>query len=141
MRKKGLKISRMTKKFFVGNFKKVEKGLVGGSKKVKKVFVSKKHHHKKANLPAMKSINSTFIQPTATTFTSSFKLSEVLLTITDPNYNYFFGYPSNLPGGSSKGVEYYKNSKYLIGGPRKHCGGCCDNKIIIVTRAPDERLI
>ena len=142
-------------------------------KKVKRLFVAKKHHHKSKPKPrtvisstrtAQSSIFhtvtaalSTFstsisasassitptsiLQPTATTFNANPVLAvpaptptEVFITVTDRNYNYFLGYPTPLSG-----VHYYKNPRFMIAG-RRPCG-CCDNKIIIVTRAADERLI
>lgn len=129
-KRKGLKIGKKVKRLFVHS-----------GKKVKKVFVGHKHHHKKKKASAATTTTTTslqtFINPTATTFTNSFTLSEILMTVTDRNYNYFFGYPTNIPG--FKG-ELYESSRYLIAGRRKKCG-CCDNKIIIVTKAPEERLI
>lgn len=117
-------------------------------RKIKKIF-AKKHHHKKKQAappppppppPALTTSTSTStsvssLLPTATTFTTSFTPTAILLTITDRNYNYFYGYPTN-----SAGIDYYNSPRFLIARPPH--GGCgCGNKIIIVTRAPDERLI
>lgn len=114
-------------------------------KKIKKLFVAKKHHKK----PKPSSITApsptltppsltptmTLMAPTETTFSSSFTVSDVLITITDRNYNYFYGYATNVAG-----VNFYRSPKFLVAGPQQKCG-CCDNKIIIVTKAPEERLI
>lgn len=116
--------------------KKVKKLFVNSGKKAKKIFVKHKHHNHKASSTSI----STFIQPTATTFTSSFTLSELLMTITDRDYNYFYGYPTNIPGFGGNNVNLYRSSRYLIAKKRQNCG-CCDNKIIIVTKAPEEKLI
>lgn len=75
--------------------------------------------------------------PTATIFGAQGLTSmpaEVFITVTDRNFNHFLGYPTPLSG-----VNYYRNPNFLIAGQRP-CGSC-DNKIIIVTRAPDERII
>lgn len=107
-------------------------------KKIKKVFIHK--HHKKAS-SAASSFSQPFsiISPTATTFTqapSTFISKDVYFTYTDKNYNYFFGYPSH----GADGANYYRNPKLLIAQPTQKCA-CCDNKIIIVTRAPNYEII
>lgn len=139
------------------------KGKLKIGKKIRRLFVGKKHHkHDKAestsvyslvysarssiisaHLSLLSHVKPTSIPlPTATTFNgfpalyagSLPKQAEVYITVTDRNYNYFFGYPTVLSG-----VNYFRNPRFMIAG-RRPCG-CCDNKIIIVTRAPDERII
>lgn len=135
------------------------KGKLKIGKKVKRLFVAKKHHNKSISKSihmslAKKSERSSILQsisahletmsyatrtsiplPTVTTFNGSLKNhAEVYITLTDRNYNYFLGYPTILSG-----VNYFRNPRFMIAG-RRPCG-CCDNKIIIVTRAPDERII
>ena len=113
-------------------------------KKIEKLFIGKKHHNKKKTPntpPAIPNIIQSIVQstsmpePTATTFFSYFTASEILITMTDRDYNYYYGYPTNLDG-----VNYYQNSNFLVAGQRNQCG-CCDNKVIIVTRALEDRLI
>lgn len=134
-----------------------KKGKLKIGKKVKRLFVGKKHHknNKKVTTSTawtetIKSVRSSvrkkvssklksisIPQPTATTFNNIPALyagSEVYITLTDRNYNYFLGYPTPLAG-----VNYFRNPRYMVAG-RRPCG-CCDNKIVIVTRAPDERII
>lgn len=128
-------------------------------KKAKRLFVGKKHHNKNKSKSTTVSVSkkltrssirqslssrlatvslTSIPQPTATTFSTfpTFKAdSEVYITLTDRNYNYFLGYPT-----LQAGVNYFRNQRFMIAG-RRPCGGCCDNKIIIVTRAPDERIV
>jgi hypothetical protein len=130
---------------------KRRKGKLKIGKKVKRLFVPKKHHKKSkpssrttitrpsiSKTPSSRTLTTpslTLVAPTETTFSSSFTLSDVLITITDRNYNYFYGYATNVAG-----VNFYNSPKFLVAGPQQKCA-CCDNKIIIVTKAPDDRLI
>lgn len=140
-----------------------KKGKLKIGKKVKRLFVGKKHKNnstpksttvavsiKSAELSALSTFTAglstvslstptSIPHPTATTFndipsSATGQPAEVFITLTDRNYNYFFGYPTPLSG-----VNYYRNPRFMIAGQRP-CG-CCDNKIIIVTRAPDDRII
>ena len=103
-------------------------------KKVEKAFVPKKKHKRKAQSQSSSSIS--MISPTATTFTQSFPFisTDAYFTYTDKNFNYFLGYPSGGPNGAN----FYQNPGLLVAQPTRKCG-CCDNKLIIVTRAPDDR--
>ena len=126
-------------------------------RKIKRLFVGKKHHLNNNRATSMTTTMSSLISlkmsirssisselatvsipyPTSTTFGNFPPYqadSEVYITLTDRNYNYFLGYPTALAG-----VNYYRNPRFLVAG-RRPCG-CCDNKIIIVTKAPDERII
>lgn len=133
-----------------------KKGKLKIGKKIKRLFVGKKHHNKdkketttawtesikSARASVLKSVSAKLASisiplPTATTFNNIPGLhagSEVYITLTDRNYNYFLGYPTAFAG-----VNYFRNPRFMVAG-RRPCG-CCDNKIIIVTRAPDERII
>lgn len=141
---------------FVIEIIEARKGKLKIGKKVKRLFVAKKHHNKSTpnSSLSMKSARSSIYRsisarfatisratptsiplPTLTTFTGSLpNNAEVYITLTDRNYNYFLGYPTVLSG-----VNYFRNQRFMIAGQRP-CG-CCDNKIIIVTRSPDERII
>jgi hypothetical protein len=117
--------------------------------KLKKFFAKKKHHKKAAAAPATTSIATTstsfavsFIEPTTTIFGNNGfyegQLSSVYITITDPNFNYFYGYataaPVNGPNGMQQNGYFYNNNRMLVPGP-VNCG-CCDSKPIYVTYAP-----
>ena len=105
------------------------------ARKVKRFFIHKKHHDKKSSST---SVPFSIISPTATTFTRPItRLStEVYFTYTDKNFNYFLGYPS----GGANGANFYRNAGLIVAQPTQKCG-CCDNKLIIVTRAADDVLI
>lgn len=110
------------------------------AKKIKKFFVHKNHHKNKKESSTVSSFTRSYsiISPTATTFTqrlSTFLPKDVYFTYTDKNYNYFLGYPRY----GVNGANYYRNPKVMIAQPTQRCG--CDNKIIIVTRAPNYEIV
>lgn len=101
------------------------------SKKVKRFFAVK-HKKKKEEKPTTTTTQA-FITPTLTTFTAiPVAATPVLLTITDRDYNYFFGYAATAVNGA----KYYNSPNYLVAGPRR-CG-CADSHPIIVTRIPED---
>ena len=109
------------------------------AKKVERALFHKKHkkHKKHKSKSSSTSLSVSMISPTATTFTNTFPTiptSDVYFTYTDKNFNYFLGYPSGGPNGAN----YYQNPMLMVAQPTRKCG-CCDNKLIIVTRAPDDR--
>jgi len=121
--------------FFADNVagKKAKVKVGKAAKKVKRFFVHKKHHNKKDTSTSSTSLS--MIAPTATTFTHSatFISTDVYLTYTDKNFNYFLGYPT--AGGN--GANFYGNQRFMVAQPTQKCG-CCDNKLIIVTRGFDD---
>lgn len=112
--------------------------------KMKKYFGGKKKKHQKehqkkhdttTSIKPISPTSLTLIDPTAATFAASaiqtaFTATPVLITITDRNYNYFYGYPTSIAG-----VNYYQSPRFLVAGPRR-CG-CCDSHPIIFTRTND----
>lgn len=86
-----------------------------------------------------------YISPTSTffgSFTNAYytgqTVSQVLVTITDRNYNYYMGaYPATgvVRGpvdAPNANALYYNNPRILVPGAAR-CG-CCDSKPIYVTR-------
>lgn len=67
-------------------------------------------------------------------FPDSVTNSEILITITNRNFDQLYGYTTNLVG-----INYYKNNNLLVAGRRYH--GNCDSKLIFVTQTVDEDLI
>lgn len=117
-KKKGIKV------------KKVKAKKIKVNKKVKRFFAVKKHHHHKAAATSTTSLSTTLIAPTLTTFsTQLFSPTPVLLTITDRDYNYFFGYAATVGG-----AKYFNSNKYFVAGEKK-CG-CADSHPIVVTTYP-----
>lgn len=105
-------------------------------KRIERAFIIKKHH-KKNSSNTSSSAEVSLISPTATTFTESISINyyptAVYLTFTDKNFNYFLGYPS----AGADGSNFYRNQRLMVAQPTKKCG-CCDNKLIIVTKAVDD---
>ena len=100
------------------------------NKKVKRFFAVKHtgHHKKKHTTTSV----IPYITPTLTTFTSYPMIpTPVLLTITDRNFNYFYGYAATV-----NGAQYYNSPNYMVAGP-KNCG-CADSHPIIVTTVPGD---
>lgn len=75
----------------------------------------------------------TYITPTRAVFTGAIgnKMEEeVLMTITDENFNFMFGYATQVAG-----VKYYDTQKYLVA--RERVVGA-ESKMIYVTRIPND---
>lgn len=67
-------------------------------------------------------------------FPDSVTNSEILITITNRNFDHLYGYTTNLVG-----INHYKNNNLLVAGRRYH--GSCDSKLIFVTQTVDEDII
>lgn len=120
----------MAKKKKGVHVKKVKAKKVKVNKKVKRFFAVRHHHHKKATSATTTSVSTTLIAPTLTTFsTQLFSPTPVLLTITDRDYNYFFGYAATVSG-----AKYFDSNRYYVAGEKK-CG-CADSHPIVVTTYP-----
>lgn len=78
--------------------------------------------------------NTLFIlPPLLATFSDSAKLkrAEVLIKATNSQFKHFYGNAKIIDG-----VNHYYSNKILVAGRRLR--GSCDNKLIMVTRTPDE---